>query len=74
MGKKKKDAAVQRLSQSVDKVMISLDVMLNRTDDDASSGFFPRASAEPLQADALQGLVYLAIPQEKAGMLDHPLF
>ncbi|SES39170.1 hypothetical protein SAMN05444126_1674, partial [Salisediminibacterium halotolerans] len=31
--------------QSVDKVMISLDVMLNRTDDDASSGFFPRASA-----------------------------
>ncbi|WP_199739576.1 hypothetical protein, partial [Salisediminibacterium halotolerans] len=33
----------------------------------------PRASAEPLRADALQGLVCLAIPQEKAGMLGHPL-
>ncbi|WP_143057123.1 hypothetical protein [Salisediminibacterium halotolerans] len=73
--------------------MTSLDVMLKRTDDDASSGFFhlkvslrhrlkktspcltsPRASAEPLRADALQGLVCLAIPQEKAGMLGHPLF
>ncbi|RLJ74227.1 hypothetical protein BCL52_1512 [Salisediminibacterium halotolerans] len=54
--------------------MTSLDVMLKGTDDDASSGFFPRASAEPLRADALQGLVCLAIPQEKAGMLGHPLF
>ncbi|WP_154718746.1 hypothetical protein [Salisediminibacterium halotolerans] len=27
-----------------------------------------------LRADALQGLVCLAIPQEKAGMLGHPLF
>ncbi|WP_177169671.1 hypothetical protein [Salisediminibacterium halotolerans] len=54
--------------------MTSLDVLLKGTDDDASSGFFPRASAEPLRADALQGLVYLAIPQEKAGMLGHPLF
>ncbi|WP_143057152.1 hypothetical protein [Salisediminibacterium halotolerans] len=34
----------------------------------------PRASAEPLRAYALQGLVCLAIPQEKAGMLGHPLF
>ncbi|WP_123875785.1 hypothetical protein [Salisediminibacterium halotolerans] len=33
----------------------------------------PRASAEPLRADALQGLVCLAIPPEKAGMLGHPL-
>ncbi|WP_177169710.1 hypothetical protein [Salisediminibacterium halotolerans] len=48
--------------------------MLKGTDDYASSGFFPRASAKPLRADALQGLVYLAIPQEKAGMLGHPLF
>ncbi|RLJ69219.1 hypothetical protein BCL52_2709, partial [Salisediminibacterium halotolerans] len=38
----------------------------------ASSGFFPRASVEPLRPDALQGLVCLAIPQEKAGMLGHP--
>ncbi|SER61083.1 hypothetical protein [Salisediminibacterium halotolerans] len=62
------------LLQSVDKVITSLDVMLKGTDDDASSGFFPRASAKPLRADALQGLVYLAIPREKAGMLGHPLF
>ncbi|WP_123875826.1 hypothetical protein [Salisediminibacterium halotolerans] len=60
--------------QSVDKVTISSDVLLKRTDDYASSGFFPRASAEPLRADALQGLVCLAIPQEKAGMLGQPLF
>ncbi|WP_093073070.1 hypothetical protein [Salisediminibacterium halotolerans] len=53
--------------------MTSLDVMLKRTDDDASSGFFPRASAEPLRAYALQGLACLAIPQEKAGMLGHPI-
>ncbi|WP_093072832.1 hypothetical protein [Salisediminibacterium halotolerans] len=52
--------------------MTSLEVMLKGTDDYASSGFFPRASAEPLRADALQGLVCLAIPQEKAGMLGHP--
>ncbi|WP_177169650.1 hypothetical protein [Salisediminibacterium halotolerans] len=32
-----------------------------------------RASAEPLRADALQGLACLAIPREKAGMLGHPL-
>ncbi|WP_123875786.1 hypothetical protein [Salisediminibacterium halotolerans] len=30
--------------------MTSLDVILKETDDDASSGFFPRASAEPLRA------------------------
>ncbi|WP_143057164.1 hypothetical protein [Salisediminibacterium halotolerans] len=54
--------------------MTSLDVMLKGTDDYASSGFFPRASAEPLRADALQGLACLAIPQEKAGMLGHPPF
>ncbi|WP_143057163.1 hypothetical protein [Salisediminibacterium halotolerans] len=30
--------------------MTSLDVMLKGTDDYASSGFFPRASAEPLRA------------------------
>ncbi|WP_093072285.1 hypothetical protein [Salisediminibacterium halotolerans] len=54
--------------------MTSLDVMLKGTDDDASFGFFPRASAEPLRADALQGLACLAIPQEKAGMLGHPPF
>ncbi|WP_154718747.1 hypothetical protein [Salisediminibacterium halotolerans] len=54
--------------------MTSIDVMLKGTDDYASSGFFPRASAEPLRADALQGLACLAIPQEKAGMLGHPLF
>ncbi|WP_093073086.1 hypothetical protein [Salisediminibacterium halotolerans] len=54
--------------------MTSIEVILKGTDDDASSGFFPRASAEPLRADALQGLVYLAIPQEKAGMLGHPPF
>ncbi|WP_154718742.1 hypothetical protein [Salisediminibacterium halotolerans] len=34
--------------------------------------YFLRASAEPLRAYALQGLVCLAIPQEKAGMLGHP--
>ncbi|WP_177169748.1 hypothetical protein [Salisediminibacterium halotolerans] len=38
------------------------------------SAYFLRASAEPLRADALQGLACLAIPQEKAGMLRHPLF
>ncbi|WP_093071963.1 hypothetical protein [Salisediminibacterium halotolerans] len=57
--------------------MTSIEVILKGTDDDASSGFFPRApraSAEPLRADALQGLVYPAIPQEKAGMLGHPPF
>ncbi|WP_177169598.1 hypothetical protein [Salisediminibacterium halotolerans] len=54
--------------------MTSIDVILKGTDDNASSGFFPRASAEPLRADALQGLACLAIPQEKAGMLGHPLF
>ncbi|WP_154718762.1 hypothetical protein [Salisediminibacterium halotolerans] len=54
--------------------MTSIDVILKGTDDDASSGFFPRASAEPLRAYALQGLACLAIPQEKAGMLGHPLF
>ncbi|WP_093072485.1 hypothetical protein [Salisediminibacterium halotolerans] len=54
--------------------MTSIDIMLKGTDDNASSGFFPRASAEPLRADALQGLACLAIPQEKAGMLGHPLF
>ncbi|WP_123875791.1 hypothetical protein [Salisediminibacterium halotolerans] len=52
--------------------MTSIDVILKETDDEASSGFFPRASAEPLRAYALQGLVCLAIPQEKAGMLGHP--
>ncbi|WP_093074306.1 hypothetical protein [Salisediminibacterium halotolerans] len=52
--------------------MTSIDVLLKGTDDDASSGFFPRASAEPLRAYALQGLVCLAFPQEKAGMLGHP--
>ncbi|WP_093072545.1 hypothetical protein [Salisediminibacterium halotolerans] len=52
--------------------MTSIDVILKGTDDDASSVFFPRASAEPLRAYALQGLACLAIPQEKAGMLGHP--
>ncbi|WP_277872101.1 hypothetical protein [Salisediminibacterium halotolerans] len=44
--------------------MTSIDVLLKGTDDDASSGFFPRASAGPLRADALQSLVCLAIPQD----------
>ncbi|WP_158638254.1 hypothetical protein [Salisediminibacterium halotolerans] len=30
--------------------MTSIDVLLKGTDDYASSGFFPRASAEPLRA------------------------
>ncbi|WP_093072394.1 hypothetical protein [Salisediminibacterium halotolerans] len=38
------------------------------------SAYFLRASPEPLQAYALQVLVFLAIPREKAGMLGHPLF
>ncbi|WP_123875798.1 hypothetical protein [Salisediminibacterium halotolerans] len=36
--------------------------------------YFLRAGSEPLRADALQGLVCLAFPREKAGMLGHPLF
>ncbi|WP_177169779.1 hypothetical protein [Salisediminibacterium halotolerans] len=32
--------------------MTSLDVMLKGTNDYASSGFFPRASAEPLRASS----------------------
>ncbi|WP_158638143.1 hypothetical protein [Salisediminibacterium halotolerans] len=38
------------------------------------SAYVLRASPEPLQAYALQVLVFLAIPREKAGMLGHPLF
>ncbi|WP_154718728.1 hypothetical protein [Salisediminibacterium halotolerans] len=49
--------------------MTSIDVLLKGMDDYASSGFFPRASRFGL---ALQGLAYLAFPQEKAGMLGHP--
>ncbi|RPE87847.1 hypothetical protein EDD67_1587 [Salisediminibacterium halotolerans] len=50
---------------------VSLRHRLNKTSPCLTS---PRASAEPFRADALQGLVCLAIPQEKAGMLGHPLF
>ncbi|WP_123875813.1 hypothetical protein [Salisediminibacterium halotolerans] len=32
----------------------------------------PQASADPLRADALQGIACLAISQEKAGMPGHP--
>ncbi|WP_123875804.1 hypothetical protein [Salisediminibacterium halotolerans] len=47
---------------------VSLRHQLNKTSPCLTS---PRASAEPLRADALQGL---AIPHEKAGMLGYPLF
>ncbi|RLJ75608.1 hypothetical protein [Salisediminibacterium halotolerans] len=50
---------------------VSLRHRLNKTSPCLTS---PRTSAEPLRADALQCLACLAIPQEKAGMLGHPLF